>query len=126
MKRIISAFILIGLCIGICAFGSIATEKRCKELILALDKTEEAILSNNEKKTSEYINNLEDQWKRDEKLFSSLSETSLIDELNVSLLSLEKHIKTQKYQEALILIDECRNSLEIIYQWQKLSLDNIL
>ena len=126
MKRIISAFVLLILCIGICVYGSIVTERKTEVLIALLNETEYTLNTNDREKALQCINRLENEWDKAEKFFSSVSETALIDELDISLGSIEKYILSDMKEEAVIIIDECRTGLATILRRQKVSIDNIL
>lgn len=126
MKRIISAFVLICICIGVCVTSSIVAENKTEKLIEKLDMLEEELLKENYESAVNHIRELEKEWETGEKIFSSLSETKLIDELNLSFNSLEKYIVSEETGHAIIVIEECRNGLETICQWQKITIDNIL
>ena len=126
MKRIISAFVLLILCIGICVYGSIATERKTEVLIALLNETEYTLNTNDREKALQCINRLENEWDKAEKFFSSVSETALIDELDISLGSIEKYILSDMKEEAVIIINECRTGLGTILRRQKVSIDNIL
>lgn len=126
MKRIISAFVLLILCIGICVYGSIVTERKTEVLIALLNETEYTLNTNDREKALQCINRLENEWDKAEKFFSSVSETALIDELDISLGSIEKYILSDMKEEAVIIIDECRTGLGTILRRQKVSTDNIL
>ncbi len=126
MKRIISAFALIFVCIGICVYSSIATEKKTDLLMSLLNETEYSINTADKEKAVKCIGRLEDEWDRAEKFFSSVSETALIDELDLSLGSIKKYIMSDMKEEAVIVIEECRTGLETILRRQKISVDNIL
>lgn len=126
MKRIISAFVLLILCIGICVYGSIVTERKTEVLIALLNETEYTLNTNDREKALQCINRLENEWDKAEKFFSSVSETALIDELDISLGSIEKYILSDMKDEAVIIIDECRTGLGTILRRQKVSIDNIL
>lgn len=126
MKRIISAFVLFFLCIGICIYGSIATERKTASLLNLLNETEYSLNSDNKEKALQSLKRLEWEWEKAGKFFSSVSETALIDELDVSLGSIEKYIISDMYDEAAVVIEECRCGLETILRRQKLSLENIL
>ncbi len=126
MKRIISAFVLLILCIGICVYGSIVTERKTEVLIALLNETEYTLNTNDREKALQCINRLENEWDKAEKFFSSVSETALIDELDISLGSIEKYILSDMKEEAVIIIDECRTGLGTILRRQKVSIDNIL
>ena len=126
MKRIISAFVLLILCIGICVYGSIATERKTEVLIALLNETEYTLNTNDREKALQCINRLENEWDKAEKFFSSVSETALIDELDLSLGSIKKHIEADMTEEAMVVIEQCRIGLETIHRLQKVSTDNIL
>lgn len=126
MKRIISAFVLLILCIGICVYGSMVTERKTEVLIALLNETEYTLNTNDREKALQCINRLENEWDKAEKFFSSVSETALIDELDISLGSIEKYILSDMKEEAVIIIDECRTGLGTILRRQKVSIDNIL
>lgn len=126
MNRIISALVLLGMSLGMCVYAAVATEERCLQLKNDLDSLERVIVEGNSRDALIIVKKLEDNWKKSEILFSSLSESALIDEINITLLSLEEHILTEKKQEIIILITQCRNALEIISQRQKITADNIL
>lgn len=126
MKRIISALVLLSICIGICIFSSVAAEKKTNLLINLLNEAEYSINIGNNEKALESLGRLEKEWEKSEKFFSSVSETALIDELDLSVGSIEKYIFTDKAEEALIVIEECRCGLETILRRQKISVENIL
>ncbi len=126
MKRIISAFALLFICIGICVYGSIATEKKTESLINLLNETEYSINIGDNEMTLGCIGRLEAEWNKAEKFFSSVSETALIDELDLSLGSIEKYILLDMKEEAVVVIDECRTGLDTILRRQRISVDNIL
>ncbi len=126
MKRIISALVLLFICIGICVFGSMATEKKTDLLIGLLNEAEYSVNSDDNEKALICIGRLEKEWEKAEIFFSSLSETALIDELDLSLSSIEKYIESDMKEEAVIVIEECRTGLETILRRQKISVDNIL
>ncbi len=126
MKRIISAFVLLFLCIGICVYGSIFTEKKARALMNMLGEAEYSINTGEKEKALQSIRRLEDEWEKAEKFFSSVSETALIDELDLSLGSIEKHIEADMNEEAAVVIEQCRIGLETILRRQKISVDNIL
>ena len=126
MKRIISAFILLLICVGICAFGSIVTEKKTKALISLLNESEYSINMSDKENALRCIDKLEAEWEKSEKFFGSVSETSLIDEIDISLGSIEKYILSDMKEEAIIVIEECRTGLDTVLRRQKISLDNIL
>ncbi len=126
MKRIISAFVLLLLCIGICLYGSIATERKTKSLISLLNEAEYSINIGDKEKSLRCISRLEGEWEKAEKFFSSVSETALIDELDLSLASIEKYIICDMKEEAVVTIEECRTGLNTILRRQKVSVDNIL
>ncbi len=126
MKRIISAFVLLFICIGICIYGSVVTEKKCEALTNKLDILEKEINEGENENALSLIKDLEKEWKKAEKFFSSVSETALIDELDLSLGSMEKYILSDKKEEAVIVIEECRCGLETISRRQKISVENIL
>ena len=126
MNRIIPALILLFLCIGICVYGSIATERKTDTLISLLNEAEYSINADNKEKALECINRLENEWDKAEKFFSSVSETSLVDELDLSLSSIGKYIRWDMKEDAVIIIEECRTGLNTILRRQKVSLDNIL
>ncbi len=126
MKRIISAFALLFVCIGICVYSSIATEKKTESLISLLNETEYSINTGDNERTLRCIGRLEAEWDKAEKFFSSVSETALIDELDLSLGSIEKYILSDMREEAVIVIEECRTGLNTILRRQMISVDNIL
>lgn len=126
MKRIISAFALLFICIGICVFSSITTEKKTKTLLSLLNETEYSVNTGDSEMALRCINRLETEWEKSEKFFSSVSETALIDELDLSLGSIEKYIQWDMKEEAVIVIEECRTGLDTVLRRQKISLDNIL
>ncbi len=126
MKRIISAFVLLFLCIGICIYGSIFTEKKTEALINMLNEAEYSINTGEKEKALQSIRRLGEEWEKAEKFFSSVSETALIDELDLALGSIEKHIEADMNDEASVVIEQCRVGLETIMRRQKISLDNIL
>ncbi len=126
MKRIISAVVLLFVCIGICVFGSFAAENKGADIMDTLDKLESEIKDGKGDEAYYLIKELEKEWEKSEKLFSSISETSLIDEIDISLSSIEKYIITDMTEEAIIVIEECRCGIETIVRRQKISLDNIL
>lgn len=126
MKRIISAFVLLILCIGICVYGSIVTERKTESLISLLNEAEYSINIGDKEKSLRCIGRLETEWSKAERFFSSVSETALIDELDISLGSIEKYILSDMKEEAVIIIDECRTGLGTILRRQKVSVDNIL
>ncbi len=126
MKRIISAFALLFICIGICVYGSIATEKKTESLISLLNEAEYSINTGDKEKALGCIGRLEAEWDKAENFFSSVSETALIDEIDISLGSIEKYILSDMNQEAVIVIEECRTGLDTILRRQKITLDNIL
>ena len=126
MKRIISAFVLLFLCIGICVYGSIFTEKKTQALMNMLGEAEYSINMGEKENALQSIRKLEDEWEKAEKFFSSVSETALIDELDLSLGSIEKHIEADMNEEAIVVIEQCRIGLETILRRQKISVDNIL
>lgn len=126
MKRIISAFALLFICIGICVFSSITTEKKTKTLLSLLNETEYSVNTGDSEKALRCISRLETEWEKSEKFFSSVSETALIDELDLSLGSIEKYIQWDMKEEAVIVIEECRIGLDTVLRRQKISLDNIL
>lgn len=126
MKRIISAFVLLFLCIGICIYGSIFTEKKTEALINMLNEAEYSINTGEKEKALQSIRRLGEEWEKTEKFFSSVSETALIDELDLALGSIEKHIEADMNDEASVVIEQCRIGLETIMRRQKISLDNIL
>ena len=126
MKRIISAFVLLFLCIAICAYGSIATEKKTDTLINLLNEAEYSINIGDKERSLICINKLESEWDNSERFFSSVSETALIDELDISVGSIKNYIMTDMNEEAVVVIEECRTGLGIILNRQKISIDNIL
>lgn len=126
MKRIISAVLLLSLCIIACIGSNLITEAKADNLIKILDLLEDELKNENYESALVSIKRVEDEWESAEKVFSSLSETKLIDELNLSFNSLEKYIEAEKIAEAIIVLEECRNGLETIHQWQKITIDNIL
>ena len=126
MKRIISAFVLLFLCIGICVYGSTVTEKKTYMLMSLLNEAEYAINTDDKVTALSCIGKLETEWNKAEKFFSSISETALIDELDLSLGSIEKYIRSDMNEEAAVVIEECRTGLETILRRQKFSVDNIL
>ncbi len=126
MKRIISAIALLFICIGICVYSSIITEKKTQSLISILNETEYAINIGDNDKALRCISRLEGEWDKAEKFFSSVSETALIDELDISLGSIEKYIIWDMKEEAVVTIEECRTGLGTVLRRQKVSLDNIL
>ncbi len=126
MKRIISAFVLLFLCIGICIYGSIFTEKKTEALMNMLGEAEYSINTGEKEKALQSIRRLGEEWEKAEKFFSSVSETALIDELDLALGSIEKHIEADMNDEASVVIEQCRIGLETIMRRQKISLDNIL
>ena len=69
MKRIISAFVLLILCIGICVYGSIVTERKTEVLIALLNETEYTLNTNDREKALQCINRLENEWDKAEKFF---------------------------------------------------------
>ncbi len=126
MKRIISAFVLLFLCVGICVYSGIATEKKTDILLSLLNEAEYSINTGNKEKALENLVRLEREWNKAEKFFSSVSETALIDELDLSLVSIEKYILSDMKEEAVIVIEQCRTGLDTILRRQKISVDNIL
>lgn len=126
MKRIFPALILLALCVGICTYGSIATERKTSSLMNMLNEAEYSINRGEKEKALLIIGRLEAEWERSEKFFSSVSETALIDELDLSLGSIEKHIEADMNEEAAVVIEQCRIGLGTILRRQKISLDNIL
>lgn len=126
MKRIISAILFLIICIGICIGSKMIVESKTEVLTEILDLLEEEMKNENYETALIHINKLEDEWEKAEKVFSSLSETKLIDELSLSFTSLEKYIESEETGNAIIVIEECRNGLETICQWQKITVDNIL
>ncbi|MBQ7118311.1 MAG: DUF4363 family protein [Clostridia bacterium] len=126
MKRIISAFVLLLLCVGICVYGSIATEKKTRSLINLLNEAEYSVNIGDREKALISLRRLENEWSSAEKFFSSVSETALIDELDLSVGSLEKYILSDMEDEALVIMQECRTGLETIMRRQKISVENIL
>ncbi len=126
MKRIISAFILLFICIGICIYGTIATQKKTDLLLSLLNEAEYSINIGNLEKALESSGRLKEEWNRAEKFFSSVSETALIDELDLLLAGIEKYILADMVEDAVIVIEECRTGLETILRRQRISIDNIL
>ena len=126
MKRIISAVLLLFFCTGICVYGSLTAERKTDLLITLLDEAEYSINTGNTAKALQSLARLEKEWENAEKFFSSVSETALIDELDISLGSIEKYIKSDKNDEAVIIIEQCRTGLETVLKRQKISIDNIL
>lgn len=126
MKRIISAFVLLFICIGICVYGSVITEKKTELLISLLNETEYSISSQNSEQALRCFGRLEKEWDKAEKFFSSVSETALIDEIDLSLGSIEKYITSDMNEEAIVAIEQCRTGLDTILRRQQVSLDNIL
>lgn len=126
MKRIIFAFVLIIICGIVCVSGNIITEKKSTELMNYLNQTESCLISGDYEKALEQAGKIEEIRDEAEFIFKFLSESDLIDELIVSLASLDKHIITDEIGHALILIEECKGILETVNKWQKLSLENIL
>lgn len=126
MKRIISALALLFICISICVFSSIATEKKSEALLSLLNETEYSLNLGDSEKALRCIRKLEEEWEKSEKFFSSVSETALIDELDLSLGSIEKYIQQDMKEEAIVVIEECRSGLDTISRRQKISFDNIL
>ena len=126
MKRIIPAFILLFVCIGICVFSSISTKNKTEALLNLLNEAEYSINVADKEKSLRCIDRLETEWEKSEKFFSSLSETALIDEIDVSLGSIEKYIQLDMKEEAMVIIEECRTGLDTILRRQKVSIDNIL
>lgn len=126
MKRIISALMLLALCIGMSIYGSFLAEKKTQILINLLNETEYSLNADNSEKALESLKKLEGEWEKASKFFSSVSETALIDELDVSLSSIEKHISSDMKEDALVVIEQCRLGLGIITRRQKLSIENIL
>ncbi|MBE6775718.1 MAG: DUF4363 family protein [Ruminococcaceae bacterium] len=126
MKRVFPAIVLLILCIGICVYGSIATENKTKALLNMLNEAEYAINIGEKEGALSSIRRVEEEWERAERFFSSVSETALLDEIDLSLGSIEKHIEADMNDEATVVIEQCRIGLETILRRQKLSLDNIL
>lgn len=126
MKRIMSAVLLLLLCISLCTASNLITEAEAENLIEILDSLEEELKKEDYESALIHISRIEDEWETAEMIFSSLSETKLIDELNLSFNSLEKYIEAEETGHAIIAIEECRHGLETIYQWQKITIDNIL
>lgn len=126
MKRIIFAVVLVLVCVAVCVTSSIATESKAEKITEKLDMLEEEIKNENHENALRRIKELEEEWERSEKIFSIVSETHLIDELDLSFSSLEKYIESEETKQALVVIEECRNGLETICQWQKVTIDNIL
>lgn len=126
MKRIITSFLLIGICIAACVTSSIITEKEATALIENLEKIELELEKDNMEEALRETGNIEERWKKSEVIFSSLSETGLIDEVSLSFGSLKKHIEVNEKEQAIAVIAECKNGLEIIYQYQKITIENIL
>ena len=126
MKRIITAFALLFLCIGLCVYGSIATERKTESLISILDETEYSLNIGDDEKALSCVKRLEAEWERSEKFFSSVSETALIDELDLSMAGIEKYILMDMKEDAVIVLEECRAGLDTILRRQKVTLDNIL
>lgn len=126
MKRVFPAIVLLILCIGICVYGSIATENKTKALLNMLNEAEYAINIGEKEGALSSIRRVEEEWERAERFFSSVSETALLDEIDLALGSIEKHIEADLNDEATVVIEQCRIGLETILRRQKLSLDNIL
>ncbi|MBQ9913803.1 MAG: DUF4363 family protein [Clostridia bacterium] len=126
MKRVFPAIVLLILCIGICVYGSIATENKTKALLNMLNEAEYAINIGEKEGALISIRRVEEEWERAERFFSSVSETALLDEIDLALGSIEKHIEADLNDEATVVIEQCRIGLETILRRQKLSLDNIL
>ena len=126
MKRIITAVLLLILCVTACIGSNLITEAKANDLTEILDLLENELKREDYESALSSIKRIEDEWESAEKVFSSLSETKLIDELNLSFNSLEKYIEAKRIAEAIIVLEECRNGLETIHQWQKITIDNIL
>lgn len=126
MKRIITSFLLIGICVAACVTSSIITEKEATALIENLERIEFELENGNMEEALTETRQIEEKWKKSEVIFSSLSETSLIDEVSLSFGSLKKHIEVNEKEHALAVISECKSGLEIIYQYQKITIENIL
>lgn len=126
MKRIITSFLLIGFCIAACVTSSLITEREATALIENLERIEIHLEKDNTEEALKETEKIEERWKKSEVLFSALSETGLIDEVSLSLGSLRKHIEAQSKEEAIAIIAECKNGLEIIHQYQKITIDNVL
>lgn len=126
MKRIVTAVVLLIICVGICTVSSIISENTATHLIEILDLLEQELKSDNYEESLKHISKLEKEWENGEKIFSSISETKLIDELDLSFNSLEKYIEARQIGQAIIIIEECRNGLETVYLWQKIAIENIL
>ncbi len=126
MKRIISAVLLLLLCLSICVASDLITESKAKELIEMLNTIEVDLKNEDFEDALIQIKRIENEWEKTEKIFSSISETQLIDELSLTFSSLGNYIDSKETSQAIIAIEECRSSLEIIYQYQKITIDNIL
>ncbi len=125
MKRTFFAFLLLFLCIGICLLSDISVEKYVDELMMVLEETESDLLDKNFDKALNRVKEADAKWEQAEFLFGSLSESLLIENMDLYFNSLPVYIEYEDTYQALIVMQQCKTTLEEVRKWQKVNLKNI-
>lgn len=126
MKRLYIAVPLIALAVFICIYSSMKVEKSSLQMRNELTEIGDIILSGDNKKAMEHINETEKIWKKTETLFSFIVDADKIEDMNVGFAMITAHLKDGNTEHALERLRECELLLGEISENEKLNIKNIM
>lgn len=124
MKRLIAAFILLAVALGVALAGHFYINISAKKMIEYVENDRKLTVANGVS-SSERAEKIQNEWKKREILFVAILPHSELDEIEINIMCLTDYSSQNLTEEYIKSLNECINRLEHIRETENPDFKNI-
>ena len=124
MSRLAAAIVLLLFAFGMAFFGFFSIEKSAEEMIEIIEADCE-LTQKETKSSAQRAENIQNEWKKKEKIFTIILPHSELDEIEINIKKLTDFHSQNLTEEYLKALNDCANRFEHIIESEKPDLKNV-